>query len=83
MCDYLLFQQFRLILQYLQGATHYHERKTHKQDTALSEMRRCREIVVKELSDTKTKLQKALKENDELRKELMWKPENPVSIFRF
>ena len=63
--------------QYLQDSTHYHERKTHQQDLALAEMKRYREIVVKELSDTKMKLHRAFAENKQLRHELEWKPENP------
>ena len=40
-------------------------------------MKRYREIVVKELSDTKMKLHRAFAENKQLRHELEWKPENP------
>ena len=66
-----------IFFQYLQDSTHYHERKTHQQDLALAEMKRYREIVVKELSDTKMKLHRICAENKQLRHDLEWKPENP------
>ena len=40
-------------------------------------MKRYREIVVKELSDTKMKLHRICAENKKLRHDLEWKPENP------
>ena len=57
-------------MQYLQDASDFLKQKAEHQDLALAEMRKYREIVLKELSNTRIKLEKALKENDRLQTEL-------------
>ena len=51
-------------LRYLQDASGYLKQKAENQDLALAEMRKYREIVLKELATTKDKLEKARNEND-------------------
>ena len=61
---------FVSIFQYLQDASDFLKQKAEHQDLALAEMRKYREIVLKELSNTRIKLEKSLKENERLQSEL-------------
>ena len=54
----------------MQDASDFLKQKAEHQDLALAEMRKYREIVLKELSNTRIKLEKSLKENDRLQSEL-------------
>ena len=58
------FESSSLYFQYLQDASDFLKQKAEHQDLALAEMRKYREIVLKELSNTRLKLEKALKENE-------------------